>query len=205
MPAGGSKGKAEATSGCRPRGLVSSHLRAIWTRAAPRGDNHTELWWDKLRSKRSLAAVMEEGSDVVSPRDQMWQIESRTWRRRRRRRWLVSHHDRVHWIGRRAQTMARWEGPTHRDDYSNTPTWCNALPLIVLACGSQRTACLRLHVGKMCADEHWWQSNFLPIGSYKQNRRWQHAAKWRTRITAAERMPKISSQDSTLLQKKKDY
>lgn len=78
MPTSGSKGKAEAASGCRPRGFVSSHLRAIWTRVVPRGDNHTELWRDKLRSKRSLAAVMEEGSDVASPLDQMWQIESRT-------------------------------------------------------------------------------------------------------------------------------
>lgn len=121
MPIAGSKGNAEATSGSRQRGFVSSQLRAIWTRVVPRGDNHTELWWDKLRSRRSLAAVMEEGSDAVSPWDQMWQIESRTWRRRRRC-WLVSHHDGLHPIGRRAQTMARREGPTHRDDYSNTHT-----------------------------------------------------------------------------------
>lgn len=120
MPIAGSKGNAAATSGSRQRGFVSSHLRAIWTRVAPRGDNHTELWWDKLRSRRSLAAVMEEGSDAVSPWDQMWQIESRTWRRRRC--WLVSQHDRLHPIGRRAQTMAQREGPTHRDDYSNAHT-----------------------------------------------------------------------------------
>lgn len=164
MPAGGSKGKAEATSGCRARGFVSSHLRAIWTRAAPRGDNHTELWWDKLRSKRSLAAVMEEGSDAVSPWDQMWKIESRTWRHRSRhcRHWHDSHHNRLHSTGRRAQTMAQREGPTHRHYYSNTPTWRNALPRIVLACGSHCAACLWLHTGKMRADEHWWRSNFSP-------------------------------------------
>lgn len=78
--------------------------------------------------------------------------------------------------------------------HTYTPTWRKTLPLIVLACGSQYTACLLLHMGKMCADERWWRSNFPRILSYKQISRWQHAAKWRTRVRAAA-APDLDAKD----------